>query len=223
MDDARVGLVIHAAGQRTPRHDHDRACLHVVLRGLYVEHSPAGTTVAGPGDVVAKGPGVEHWNRFGVVGAESLRFELEEPGELAGWRARVDDVAGVGRALAWARSLRRPTDDRARSLPCSPQAHLLMRLRRDFRRKLVIGAVADELRVHRSHLCRQFTRDFGCSPQSYVALKRSAWVAEQLGRGRGPLASLALDAGFADQSHCTRTFKRVFGATPSEWVRGAAP
>jgi AraC-like DNA-binding protein len=34
-----------------------------------------------------------------------------------------------------------------------------------------------------------------------------------------PLSSIALDAGFADQSHFTRVFKQAFGETPGQYAR----
>lgn len=33
-----------------------------------------------------------------------------------------------------------------------------------------------------------------------------------------PLAETAARAGFADQSHLTRQFKRAFGLTPGRWI-----
>ena len=41
-------------------------------------------------------------------------------------------------------------------------------------------------------------------------------------RGR-PLARAAAEAGFADQSHLTRQFKRSYGLTPARWARLTAP
>jgi AraC-like DNA-binding protein len=34
-----------------------------------------------------------------------------------------------------------------------------------------------------------------------------------------PLIEVALDAGFADQAHFSREFKRTFGVTPSDFRR----
>jgi AraC family transcriptional regulator len=43
------------------------------------------------------------------------------------------------------------------------------------------------------------------------------WAAEQLrARGHG-LAELSLSAGFGDQAHFTRAFKRVTGVTPGAY------
>ena len=33
-----------------------------------------------------------------------------------------------------------------------------------------------------------------------------------------PLSEAALDAGFADQSHMSRMFKRSYGLTPGQWA-----
>ena len=41
-------------------------------------------------------------------------------------------------------------------------------------------------------------------------------------RGGLPLAVAALEAGFADQSHMSRLFKRAYGLTPA-MGRGAGP
>ena len=38
-----------------------------------------------------------------------------------------------------------------------------------------------------------------------------------------PLAQAAAHAGFADQSHMTRQFKRAYGLTPARWTALAAP
>ena len=42
---------------------------------------------------------------------------------------------------------------------------------------------------------------------------------EAVDRGEADLASLALDAGYADQAHLTREATRLAGATPLELVR----
>jgi AraC family transcriptional regulator len=38
-----------------------------------------------------------------------------------------------------------------------------------------------------------------------------------------PLAEIALAAGFADQSHFTKTFRRSRGLTPGEYRRSSRP
>jgi transcriptional regulator GlxA family with amidase domain len=54
---------------------------------------------------------------------------------------------------------------------------------------------------------------------SYVRGLRLDWVAASLLGSEEGLASLALAAGFADQSHLTRAFKRHTGLTPQAYRR----
>jgi AraC-like DNA-binding protein len=45
------------------------------------------------------------------------------------------------------------------------------------------------------------------------------WATTRLGETDEPIAQIALDAGFADQSHLTRAFKQHTGLTPAEYRR----
>jgi AraC family transcriptional regulator len=45
---------------------------------------------------------------------------------------------------------------------------------------------------------------------------RLEWAAARLSEERS-LAQIALEAGFADQSHFTRAFRRHFGVTPGRY------
>ena len=42
-------------------------------------------------------------------------------------------------------------------------------------------------------------------------------AADALARSSAPLGQIALDAGFADQSHFTRAFRAAYGVTPRRW------
>ena len=67
-------------------------------------------------------------------------------------------------------------------------------------------------------LARHFRRAFGTSPDRYRLLRRVALARTAIESGR-PLARAAAEAGFADQSHLTRQFKRSYGLTPAVWAR----
>jgi AraC family transcriptional regulator len=54
---------------------------------------------------------------------------------------------------------------------------------------------------------------------SYVRRLRLDWAAGELVRSDRSLAALAVAAGFADQSHFTRFFKRHTGFTPNTYRR----
>ena len=78
-----------------------------------------------------------------------------------------------------------------------------------------LADVAREVAVHPAHLARVFKGQFGISVGSYVRRLRLDWAAVELERSDTSLAGVALTAGFADQSHFTRAFKRQLGITPS--------
>lgn len=67
-------------------------------------------------------------------------------------------------------------------------------------------------------LIRSFSRQTGLTPHSYLLSLRVTAARELLERGLPP-AQAALEAGFSDQSHLNRHFKRRFGLTPSQCAR----
>jgi AraC-like DNA-binding protein len=68
-------------------------------------------------------------------------------------------------------------------------------------------------------LIRGFTRAFGISPHAYITHRRVARAQELLLAGRR-ISETAFEAGFSDQSHLTRFFRRVIGVPPGAWLRG---
>ena len=70
--------------------------------------------------------------------------------------------------------------------------------------------------IDRFTIARHFRRAFGTSPDRYRTLRRLELARAAIESGL-PLARAAADAGFADQSHMTRQFKRTYGLTPARW------
>jgi AraC family transcriptional regulator len=79
--------------------------------------------------------------------------------------------------------------------------------------------IATAVGVHPGHLARAFRVQYGDSLGGYARKLRLEWAAERLVRTEDPLAGLAFEAGFVDQSHFTRAFKRRFGLTPARYRR----
>ncbi|RAK52716.1 helix-turn-helix transcriptional regulator [Phenylobacterium deserti] len=81
-------------------------------------------------------------------------------------------------------------------------------------------------RLSANHFSRRFRVSFQEGPLAYVARKRVEFAQRLMLSTPMPLAALALEAGFCDQAHFTRVFKRTTGACPRAWLRGqsiAAP
>jgi AraC family transcriptional regulator len=73
--------------------------------------------------------------------------------------------------------------------------------------------------VHPVHLARVFRLTYGTPVGSYLRGLRLAWAAGRLTDSEDTIAQIALEAGFFDQSHFTRTFRQYFGLTPQAYRR----
>jgi AraC-like DNA-binding protein len=150
----------------------------------------------------------------GTSRAWSDLWDVPAPTDAADPMARVDLVTRVADLLVHAATGSMPGPvkvahdglRRARDLiAASPaQAHPLHELER--------AAGLD-----RWTLARQFRAAFGTSPSRFRTMRQLDLVRRLLQAGV-PLAGAAADAGFADQSHMTRQFKRAYGITPGQWM-----
>ena len=79
--------------------------------------------------------------------------------------------------------------------------------------------VARECHLSMSHFSRQFLRTTGLPPHKWLLTRRIEVAKEKLGDRRMSLSEVAAACGFADQSHLTRVFTRMVGASPGAWRR----
>lgn len=87
----------------------------------------------------------------------------------------------------------------------------------EYRRHLNITKVAAEVGVHPFHLSRVFRQFHQETIGEYVNKLRVQYACLKLANAETEIADVALGAGFADQSHLTRIFKRVTGMTPGAY------
>ncbi|MGO4144240.1 helix-turn-helix transcriptional regulator [Paenarthrobacter sp. YAF11_1] len=80
-----------------------------------------------------------------------------------------------------------------------------------------IAEAAQLLGAHPSHLVRAFSKAYGIAPYRYVTGRRVDRARRLLLDGR-PASVAAVEAGFHDQSHLTRHFRRVLGTTPGAFT-----
>jgi len=85
---------------------------------------------------------------------------------------------------------------------------------------LTLAAAAATLDAHPTHLVRAFTATFGMPPHAYLVGRRVDRARALLLAGHPP-ASAAAAAGFYDQAHLTRVFRRYLATTPARYA--AAP
>jgi AraC family transcriptional regulator len=83
--------------------------------------------------------------------------------------------------------------------------------------RISIDELAREAGVHAAHLAREFRKQFGRSLGGYLLERRLDWASRALTSTSRPISEIALEAGFADQSHFTRRFRDYTGETPRQF------
>jgi transcriptional regulator GlxA family with amidase domain len=68
-------------------------------------------------------------------------------------------------------------------------------------------------------LCRVFRQTVEMTPHAYQAQGRVRHAKSPLLRAGLPITTVAARAGFCDQAHLTRHFKRIVGLTPGRYLR----
>ena len=90
-------------------------------------------------------------------------------------------------------------------------------LHANFQEQLTFTGIAAEVGVHPVHLAREFRKHYRSTLGEYLRQIRVDYASQQLLNSDDPQAMIALAAGFADQSHFCRTFKRLRGTTPQKF------
>ena len=82
-----------------------------------------------------------------------------------------------------------------------------------------VADLANEIPLSVSYFYRAFKETFGETPSTYITRRRLEIAQELMSRTEESLTQIALAAGFADQSHLSKAFRRVMAETPSAWRR----
>jgi AraC family transcriptional regulator len=185
----------------------------------------------GPGDVLLKSRRTLHEDVFGDDGAVLLALEFldeEHAFEPCLWRRRRDayalrhacalldaalagDCEAVGAAGA---DLLAPSPPQQRRMPPAWLEHLRCELEQSALSTVSIAAHARAAGAHVSHVSRLFRRCYGASITEHAQAHSVRRAIGPLARPEIPLREVALEAGFYDQSHMTRVFRRITGRTP---------
>ncbi|MEZ4730844.1 MAG: AraC family transcriptional regulator [Caldilineaceae bacterium] len=82
---------------------------------------------------------------------------------------------------------------------------------------ITLPALAAQVHLSPYHLLRLFKATFGLPPHAYLTQLRVQQAKRLLLTGL-PIADVALQVGFVDQSHLTRHFKRIVGVPPGQFM-----
>jgi AraC family transcriptional regulator len=91
-----------------------------------------------------------------------------------------------------------------------------------FTEEFALERVSAAANLSKYHLDRVFKRATGLRPHAYVAMLRIDRAKNLLTHTSKPIADIALNLGFADQSHFSNVFKQLSGLTPGAYRRAAS-
>jgi AraC family transcriptional regulator len=70
-----------------------------------------------------------------------------------------------------------------------------------------------------SHFSRSFKRSVGIAPHQYLMQQRVERAKQLLKRQAISISHIALDCGFANQTHLTKVFRQMTGVTPKAYQK----
>jgi len=199
-----------------------------VNRGFLPNYSLRGEEqVVGRGDEALSPPHlVEQFHRDddAALDGTSVVDRIELVGSwdhCASWHltTKVPLRAASGAIIGTAGMTRRLPGAGVIELPDPDLERVVGLMRSDFHRELDNAELAAVAGLSISAFERRFRRAFRTTPQRLLGRLRVTEACRVLLRSEAPLASIALDCGFCDQSHFGRVFRRSMGESPARFRR----
>lgn len=152
-----------------------------------------------------------------IAGALVAESDAGNPGGLAFVEALA---TGLSHELALHAGVRKPVMPRLRGgLSTVAKRRTLELIDAKLDSNLSVEFLASEVTLSPAHFARAFRETFGLPPHRYLLHLRLERARRMLDAENAVLADVAQRAGFADQAHFTRFFKREYGVTPGIVLR----
>ena len=246
--DVLLSELVQPCSRKVPRHQHELAYVTVMLRGDYLEGDRGKLKELRPLTAVFYPSGVQHATLIGPAGASFFTIELRDQTlQQFGMRMprQTEFDRGSGNIL-WTGIRLFSAFKVGTADPLILESHVLElfgaiarfssrektapqwlcrvkeRMQGEFRQGILMRDLAGEAGVHPVHLARTFRIHEGRTPGDYLQGLRVRAACHQLRDRDYPLAMLAAECGFADQSHFTRVFRKLTGNTPAQFRRTLA-
>jgi AraC family transcriptional regulator len=241
LSGADVSRIMHPPGQRIAAHGHDWPVLTLYRLGAYREESEAGAATFDGPSVVFQPAGSAHADEIGASGLETLAMTFDPAWLSPETRAALPrrscwrpggPLAAASRRLAqtWLAPhvseavVRQETSQFlyavfGASAPSRPAwaEHVEGALRDETSTR----AIAVRLSRHPAWLARAYRAWRGEGIAETLRRRRVERATLRLRASAAPLAEVAIESGFCDQSHMNRAFRAVLGRTPLEVRREA--
>jgi len=223
-------------GQIPPhRHANDYVCL--VLAGGFAEHGGRRAQERLSGSVFTHHAGETHYDRFGSRGAVcvNLHSPQGEPGpeiegrcpasvRVAAEQLAFELAASSHEELALASLAAEILDDLGPAKSRRPDrgewiGKLVEAISDEPYRRWSLSEMSGIADHHPVHVAQSFRAKTGISLGAFQRLRRLTRLNLALRHGREPLAVLAAEFGYCDQSHMNSEFRAAFGISPGRYRR----
>ena len=243
----------HSSARKLPEHAHELSFFALLLGGDYRERYGREHKQFGPFTLAYRPAGVPHQDEIGPRGVRFFEIEIRPSWrrriqECSGSLDTAhDECAGGGMlwlAVKLFRETHAPEEDGdlliegllaelvgavahmpREATKDAPQwlGRVVDMLEAEYCERLTLEDLAQEAGVHPVHLSRVFRRCAGEGIGEYVHRLRIRAACEKMLSSRMSLAEISLATGFADQSHFTRSFRRITGMSPGALRQLVAP
>ena len=230
-------LTAHRSDDRIPPHKHTNNYLCIVLNGGFAEQEGPRWHERLSGGFFIHRAGEIHHDRFGPRGAVcvNLHFPANEPGPAVEGRCSpATRVAAERLAFELAASSREElamaslaaeimaelgsdgvdSNDRGRWIDRVVEA-----ISGEPGRRWTLAELAGIAERHPVHVAQAFRARTGIPLGAFQRLRRLTSLSLALRHGKSPLAALAAEFGYCDQSHMTSEFRSAFGISPGRYRR----
>jgi AraC family transcriptional regulator len=234
--------VVHRSAVDVPEHSHELAYFTFILGGDYSEKFGVHTFEHQPMTVLWHRAGIVHKDRIGSSGARFFTVEIGRPAieslsqhspvpldfvergtplswvaarlfyEFKNWQ-RCSELISEGLILEMLGYAARHNADREKHPP-EWLLRVVERLNDEFALRISSDEMAATANVHPVYLAAAFRRFYGQTIGEYVQRLRVSRASALMIDTEVPLADIAYQSGFSDQSHLNRIYKRVTGMTP---------
>lgn len=248
VDNISIAENSYAAGQVQAQHAHDAPLISLVLQGDATEEIRGRSRALRTQSLLYTPSFENHGHRFFTPGRWlNIQFKprwfadfgvnvnvlpnnsvLVTGGSLVNWASRlgseirqpdaISDFAIEGALLLLLSDLSRLPSHGERRRPRWLQA-VEDAIEASISAPPTVSDLAALANVHPSHLLRTFRHYHGCTVSTFVRRRRIERARAEIASSMRPLSMIALDAGYADQSHFTRVFRQAFGETPGQYSR----
>jgi AraC family transcriptional regulator len=232
---AFVNRVIDRSHTQVPEHAHDWPVVSIFVIGSYLNETEIGEKFIAAPSAVFYQAGAAHRNAIAADGFEQIEIEFD-PAWLGRWflpsvpvkHWTGGDIGAVRQYLLHAcgpdgserelhrvlREFFRAARSKAPEEPPDWVGTVAQRLKNDT--TLQVRDLARGVNRHPSWVGSAYRRATGEGLRETAARFRVERAAQLLREAEQPCARVAVEAGFCDQSHMNRTFRRVLGRSPTE-------